>query len=40
MPGACGAKAMNWTYNVMPKNGLNMIVPVDNSVLNQLMRPE
>jgi tripartite-type tricarboxylate transporter receptor subunit TctC len=40
MPGAGGAKAMNWTYNVMPKNGLNMIVPLDNSVLNQLMRPE
>lgn len=38
MPGAGGAKAMNWAYNVMPKDGLNMIVPLDNAVLNQLMR--
>ena len=40
MPGAGGVKAMNWAYNVMPKNGLNMIVPLDNAVINQLMRPE
>lgn len=40
MPGAGGVKAMNWAYNVMPKDGLNMIVPLDNSVVNQLMRPE
>lgn len=40
MPGAGGVKAMNWAYSVMPKDGLNMIVPVDNSVVNQLMRPE
>ena len=40
MPGAGGSKAMNWAYNVMPKDGLNMIVPLDNSVINQLMRPE
>jgi tripartite-type tricarboxylate transporter receptor subunit TctC len=40
MPGAGGAKAMNWAYNVMPKDGLNLITPLDNSVLNQLMRPE
>lgn len=40
MPGAGGAKAMNWAYNVMPKDGLNMIVPLDNTVINQLMRPE
>lgn len=40
MPGAGGVKAMNWAFNVMPKDGLNMIVPLDNAVVNQLMRPE
>lgn len=40
MPGAGGVKAMNWSYTVMPKDGLNLITPLDNSVLNQLMRPE
>ena len=40
MPGAGGVNAMNWAYNVMPKDGLNMITPLDNSVVNQLMRPE
>jgi len=40
MPGAGGAKAMNWAYNVAPKDGLTMIVPLDNGVMNQLMRPE
>ncbi len=40
MPGAGGVKAMNWAYNVMPKDGLSMIVPLDNAVVNQLMRPE
>ena len=40
MPGAGGAKAMNWAYNVMPKDGLNVIVPLDNGVTNQLMRPK
>lgn len=40
MPGAGGAKAMNWAFNAMPKDGFNMIVPLDNSVVNQLMRPE
>ena len=40
MPGAGGAKAMNWAYNAMPKDGFNMIVPLDNSVVNQLMRPD
>ncbi len=39
MPGAGGLKAMNWTYKVMPANGYNMIVPLDNAVVNQLMRP-
>ena len=40
MPGAGGAKAMNWFYNVAPKDGLSLIVPLDNGVTNQLMRPE
>ena len=40
MPGAGGAKAMNWFYNVAPKDGMTMIVPLDNTVTNQLMRPE
>ncbi len=40
MPGAGGVKAMNWAYTVMPKDGLNAIVPLDNSVVNQLMQPD
>ena len=36
MPGAGGAKAMAYAYNVMAKNGLNMIVPLDNTVVNSL----
>jgi tripartite-type tricarboxylate transporter receptor subunit TctC len=40
MPGAGGVKAMNWVYSVAPKDGFTMIVPLDNSVVNQLMRPE
>jgi len=39
MPGAGGGKAMNWAYNVMPANGYNTIVPLDNGVVTQLMRP-
>ena len=40
MPGAGGAKAMNYAYNVMQKQGYNMIVPLDNTVVNQLLRPK
>tara|TARA_R110000868_G_scaffold150271_3_gene373347 strand:- start:11 stop:1039 length:1029 start_codon:yes stop_codon:yes gene_type:complete len=40
MPGAGGMKAMSWAYNVMPKDGLGMLMPVDNSVVTQLMRPD
>jgi tripartite-type tricarboxylate transporter receptor subunit TctC len=40
MPGAGGSKAMNFTYNIMAKDGHNMVVPLDNSVANQLMRPK
>ncbi len=39
MPGAGGAKAMNYAYNVMPKGGLNVVMPLDNIVVNQLLRP-
>ena len=35
MPGAGGSKAMNWSYNVMPKKGYYTIVPLDNLVINQ-----
>ena len=31
---------MNWAYNVMPKTGYSLLNPLDNTVLNQLMRPE
>jgi tripartite-type tricarboxylate transporter receptor subunit TctC len=39
MPGAGGTKAMNWHYNVAPKNGETILMPLDNSVVNQLLRP-
>jgi tripartite-type tricarboxylate transporter receptor subunit TctC len=40
MPGAGGAKAMIYTYNVAPKKGFHMVVPLDNLVINQLLRPK
>ncbi|MDA1326408.1 MAG: hypothetical protein O3C34_16905 [Proteobacteria bacterium] len=40
MPGAGGAKAMNWHYNVAPKNGETLLTPLDNSVVNQLLQPK
>jgi tripartite-type tricarboxylate transporter receptor subunit TctC len=40
MPGAGGVKAMNWTFAAAPKDGFTLIVPLDNSVVNQLMRPK
>ena len=40
MPGAGGSKAMNWFANAAPKDNAHLIVPLDNSVVNQLMRPE
>jgi tripartite-type tricarboxylate transporter receptor subunit TctC len=40
MPGAGGAKAMNWFANVAPKGGYNMLVPLDNTVVNQVLRPK
>jgi len=33
-------EAMNYAYNVMQKQGYNMITPLDNTVVNQLLRPE
>ena len=36
-PGAGGIKAMNYAANVMPKDGLNMFVPLDSGVLAQLL---
>ena len=39
-PGAGGAKAMNYTYNVAPKNGTFGMVPLDAAVVNQLLRPD
>jgi len=40
MPGAGGAKAMNYTYGVAPKKGFHMVVPLDNMVVSQLLRPK
>lgn len=40
MPGAGGVKATNWSYTVMQRDGLNMLTPLDNTILNQLLRPE
>ena len=40
MPGAGGAKAMNWFYNVAPKAGRNLMVPLDNTVVNKVLRPK
>ncbi len=40
MPGAGGSKAMNWFANVAPNDNAHFIVPLDNSVVNQLMRPK
>lgn len=39
MPGAGGAKAMNYAYNAMQKGGYNLVMPLDNIVVNQLLRP-
>jgi len=40
MPGAGGTKAINYTYAVAPKQGFHMVVPLDNMVVSQLMRPK
>jgi tripartite-type tricarboxylate transporter receptor subunit TctC len=38
MPGAGGAKAMNWAYSIMPRDGTYMFTPLDNTVVNQLLQ--
>lgn len=40
MPGAGGAKAMNWSYSIMPHDGYYMLTPLDNTVVNQLLQPK
>lgn len=40
MPGAGGLKAANYAYNVMPRQGFNIIEPPDPLVVSQLMRPK
>lgn len=40
MPGAGGLKAANYAYNVMPKQGMHIIVPPDPMVVSQLLRPK
>jgi len=40
MPGAGGMKMTNFAYTVMPRNGLDLFVPPDTLVINQLMRPK
>lgn len=40
MPGAGGMKMANYAYTVMPENGLDLFVPPDTLVINQLMRPK
>lgn len=40
MPGAGGLKSANYAYNVMPKNGLFLLMPPDMSMVSQVLRPE
>jgi tripartite-type tricarboxylate transporter receptor subunit TctC len=40
MPGAGGLKATNYAYNVMPKNGHNILMPPEMSVVSELLRPK
>lgn len=40
MPGAGGLKALNYAYNVLPKQGYHFIEPADSIVVSQLMRPK
>lgn len=39
MPGAGGLKSANYAYNVMPKQGFNILMPPDMSMVSQLLRP-
>ena len=40
MPGAGGLKSANYAYNVMPKQGHNILMPPDMSMVSQLLRPQ
>jgi tripartite-type tricarboxylate transporter receptor subunit TctC len=40
MPGAGGIKMTNYAYTVMPKNGMNVMMPPEMSVVSQLLRPK
>ena len=40
MPGAGGIKMTNYAYNVMPRNGMNVMMPPEMSVVSQLLRPK
>lgn len=39
MPGAGGLKATNYFYNVAPKQGLNLLMPPEMTVVSALLRP-
>lgn len=39
MPGAGGLKAMNYAYNVLPKDGTGLVMPVDTLIISELLRP-
>jgi len=40
MPGAGGLKSANYAANVMPKDGYNLLMPPDMSMVSQVLRPE
>ena len=40
MPGAGGLKAANFAFNVLPKNGLGLYMPLDSLVISELLRPD
>ncbi|NKB22053.1 MAG: hypothetical protein GKS01_16315 [Alphaproteobacteria bacterium] len=40
MPGAGGLKATNYAAKVMPKNGKNVLMPPEMTVVSQLLRPK
>jgi len=39
-PGAGGLLAVNYAYNVMPRNGLHIFMPSDSFIVAQLLRPK
>jgi tripartite-type tricarboxylate transporter receptor subunit TctC len=40
MPGAGGIKAANYAYNAMPKQGYNVLMPPEMSIVSELLRPK